>query len=84
VLIARPPGVDEAFPNTIVAGADGSPCSAVAVAVARHLSERFDAPLLVVLGSRGMHGVRALGSVSERVAHRAASSVLVVKGPTGG
>lgn len=34
---------------------------------------------LLVVGSRGMTGVRALGSVSERVAHRAASSVLVVR-----
>ena len=33
---------------------------------------------LVVVGSRGLHGVRALGSVSERVAHRAHCSVLVV------
>lgn len=40
---------------------------------------------LVILGSRGLHGVRALGSVSERVAHRADSSVLVVRtlAPTG-
>lgn len=34
---------------------------------------------LVVIGSRGLSGVRALGSVSERVAHRAACSVLVVR-----
>jgi len=39
-----------------------------------------DAGLLVV-GSRGLHGVRALGSVSERIAHCAACSVLVVRGP---
>jgi nucleotide-binding universal stress UspA family protein len=30
---------------------------------------------LVVVGSRGLHGFPALGSVSERVAHRARSSV---------
>jgi nucleotide-binding universal stress UspA family protein len=35
---------------------------------------------LLVLGSRGLRGVRALGSVAERVAHRAASSVLIVRG----
>ena len=35
---------------------------------------------LVILGSRGLSGSRALGSVSERVAHRANSSVLVVRG----
>lgn len=33
---------------------------------------------LVVIGSRGLHGVRALGSVSERVAHGAHCSTLVV------
>ena len=35
---------------------------------------------LIVLGSRGLHGLRALGSVSERVAHRARCSVLIVQG----
>jgi nucleotide-binding universal stress UspA family protein len=34
---------------------------------------------LLVVGSRGLHGPRALGSVSERVAHQAACSVLVVR-----
>jgi nucleotide-binding universal stress UspA family protein len=34
---------------------------------------------LTVVGSRGLHGARALGSVSERVAFRASSSVLVVR-----
>jgi nucleotide-binding universal stress UspA family protein len=36
---------------------------------------------LVVIGSRGLHGVRALGSVSERIAHTAACSALVVREP---
>ncbi|GIU91094.1 MAG: hypothetical protein KatS3mg010_2193 [Acidimicrobiia bacterium] len=36
---------------------------------------------LVVVGSRGLHGIRVLGSVSERVAHRTACSVLVVRLP---
>ena len=36
---------------------------------------------LVVLGSRGLHGIPALGSVSERVAHQAGCSVLVVRSP---
>ena len=40
---------------------------------------------LLIVGKRGLHGARALGSVSERVAHRAASSVLVVSArPVGG
>jgi nucleotide-binding universal stress UspA family protein len=34
---------------------------------------------LLVVGSRGVTGVRALGSVSERVAHRAPCSLLVVR-----
>jgi nucleotide-binding universal stress UspA family protein len=33
---------------------------------------------LIVIGKRGLSGVRALGSVSERVVHKAPSSVLVV------
>jgi nucleotide-binding universal stress UspA family protein len=36
---------------------------------------------LLVVGSRGLHGPSALGSVSERVGHRASSSVLVVRTP---
>jgi nucleotide-binding universal stress UspA family protein len=59
------------FPDLRVA--DGKPVDALLAAAA-------GADLLVV-GSRGRHGVRALGSVSERVAHRAACSVLVVRGP---
>jgi len=34
---------------------------------------------LIVIGSRGTTGLKALGSVSERVAHRAACSVLIVR-----
>ena len=34
---------------------------------------------LLVLGSRGLHGLRSLGSVSERVAHRAQCSTLIVR-----
>jgi len=34
---------------------------------------------LLVVGSRGLHGLKALGSVSERVAHEAACSTLVVR-----
>jgi nucleotide-binding universal stress UspA family protein len=121
VLIARKAGPD--FPRRIVAGVDGSPQSAAAYSVARHLSKRFSAELwpvvahgntggvdkqlvakiidyhhedlpgepvqaivaaaadadLVVVGSRGLHGLKALGSVSERVAHRAHCSTLVVR-----
>jgi nucleotide-binding universal stress UspA family protein len=37
------------------------------------------APDLLVIGSRGLQGLRSLGSVSERVAHEARCSVLVVR-----
>jgi nucleotide-binding universal stress UspA family protein len=40
-----------------------------------------DADLLVV-GSRGVHGIRAIGSVSERVAHQAHCTALVVHEPS--
>lgn len=36
---------------------------------------------LVVIGKRGLHGLRSLGSVSELVVHRAPCSVLVVPPP---
>ena len=42
----------------------------------RHAAETAD---LVVVGSRGLHGIRALGSVSEQVAHTASCSTLVVR-----
>jgi nucleotide-binding universal stress UspA family protein len=48
--------------------------------VAALVAASADADLLVV-GSRGLHGLKALGSVSERVAHQARSSVLVVRDP---
>jgi nucleotide-binding universal stress UspA family protein len=49
--------------------------------VAALVAAAADADLLVV-GSRGLHGLKALGSVSERVAHQARSSVLVVRRPS--
>ena len=47
-------------------------------AVAALVEAARDTDLLIV-GSRGLHGLRALGSVSERVAHQAGCSVLVVR-----
>jgi nucleotide-binding universal stress UspA family protein len=38
---------------------------------------------LLVVGNRGLRGLRSLGSVSERVAHKAPSSVLVVRARSG-
>lgn len=43
------------------------------------LAEESEDADLVVVGSRGLSGVRALGSVSERVAHEARCPVLVVR-----
>ena len=40
------------------------------------LSEVMD---LLVVGSRGLHGIRALGTVGERIAHTAHCSVLIVR-----
>jgi nucleotide-binding universal stress UspA family protein len=120
VLIARAARDSETWPQTIVAGVDGSLESAAAFTVACSVAARFsgsvravastkdqldreaaraiapeleehEAPAvqvlvaaseptdLIVLGSRGLHGLKALGSVSERVAHQARSSVLVVR-----
>lgn len=45
------------------------------------VAESADADLVVV-GSRGLHGLKAVGSVSERVAHQAKSSVLVARDGT--
>lgn len=65
----------------------------VALRVAPELQERAGRGLdvlktesetadLVVVGSRGLQGLKALGSVSERIAHQASCSVLVVRGTT--
>jgi nucleotide-binding universal stress UspA family protein len=45
------------------------------------LVERSRIVDLVVVGSRGVHGIRAIGSVSERVAHQAHCTALVVHAP---
>lgn len=50
---------------------DGSPATA--------LIERVEPDDLLIVGSRGVRGLRSLGSVSEAVAHRAPCSVLVVR-----
>jgi nucleotide-binding universal stress UspA family protein len=46
------------------------------------LTEAADRADLVVVGSRGLHGPRTLGSVSERIAHSASCTTLVVREPT--
>ncbi len=42
------------------------------------IADELDASLIVI-GSRGMTGIKALGSVSERVAHHASCSVLIAR-----
>jgi nucleotide-binding universal stress UspA family protein len=120
VLVAREARDPETWPQSVVAGVDGSAESAAAFSVARSIAERFggrvravaasadqldreaahaitseleeqpgravdvladasDPADLVIIGSRGLHGLKALGSNSERVAQRASSSVLVVR-----
>lgn len=53
--------------------ATGDPVAAIVAAA------RANRSALVVVGARGLSGVRALGSVSERVAHEAPCSVLVAR-----
>jgi nucleotide-binding universal stress UspA family protein len=104
VLVARTPADPARFPQAVVVGSDGSDDAQLAIGVAEHLAQRFDAGLravtaeadpvaalveasreadLLVVGSRGLRGLKALGSVSERVAHEAACSVLVVRSRAG-
>ena len=125
VLIARPARNPTTWPTSIIAGADGSSESELALAVARWVGSSSGAEVrvvsatgdqvdrdavqraapeleerdgravgvltaesetadLIVVGSRGLQGLKALGSVSERIAHQANCSVLVVRGPPTG
>jgi nucleotide-binding universal stress UspA family protein len=71
-------------------GGDGVDRAAVAAILDRRHEDLPDEPVralvaasadadLVVVGSRGLHGLKALGSVSERVAHDAHCSTLIVR-----
>lgn len=68
----------------LITGASGRPCGLYEKpgAVPERICQaaRASQASLVVLGRRGLSGVRALGSVSERVAHRAPCSVLLLPG----
>jgi nucleotide-binding universal stress UspA family protein len=66
--------LDPEAAHAIAPALEEQPDTAVAALAAA--SESVD---LIVVGSRGLHGLKALGSVSERVAHQARSSVLVVR-----
>jgi nucleotide-binding universal stress UspA family protein len=68
----QPPDLEHAreIADTVIVD-PGKPVTALTEA-----SSRVD---LVVMGSRGLHGIRSIGSVSERVAHNASCSVIVVR-----
>lgn len=68
---------DERLAATITGGDHDDDHEPPARALMR-AAERAD---LVVVGSRGLHGLARLGSVSERVAHDAECSTLVVREP---
>jgi nucleotide-binding universal stress UspA family protein len=72
-------------------GGEGVDKAAVAEIVDYHHEDLPDDPVealvagsvdadLLIVGSRGLHGIKALGSVSERVAHQAHCSTLIVRG----
>jgi nucleotide-binding universal stress UspA family protein len=78
-------------------GGEGVDKAAVAEIVDYHHEDLPDDPVealvagsvdadLLIVGSRGLHGIKALGSVSERVAHQAHCSTLIVRRglPAGG
>ena len=82
-------GVDESEPSMRAlavagelsrrTGAPLDPVYALDNSPAAALVEQATADDLLVVGSRGLRGLRALGSVSEAVAHKAAGSVLIVR-----
>jgi nucleotide-binding universal stress UspA family protein len=63
-------------PESALAGLTVEQLRGRAVSALAKVGEGVD---LIVMGARGLQGAKALGSVSERVAHRASSSVLVVR-----
>jgi nucleotide-binding universal stress UspA family protein len=71
--LAASDGLDREEAHTITSELQEQPGGAVDM-----LTAASDSADLVVLGNRGLHGLKAIGSVSERVAHRARASVLVV------
>jgi nucleotide-binding universal stress UspA family protein len=70
-------GVNERLVTEITGGLQDNTGRAPADA----LAAAAEAADLVIVGSRGLHGLRSLGSVSERVAHRAPCTALVVREP---
>ena len=77
-LVARGKGVDGAAVARIVGSHEARPDEPV-----RALAAASAEADLLVVGSRGLRGPRALRSVSERVAHAAHCSTLIVRGASG-
>ncbi len=71
-------GVEPTTPEQILAAVDTDVEQIRTRSPAAGLASCVTSADVLVVGSRGLHGLRALGSVSEAVAHRAPSSVLVV------
>jgi nucleotide-binding universal stress UspA family protein len=76
IIAAKEPLVDVAAARELAPGLEI--IDETVVHALHLLSEEAD---LIVVGSRGLRGIRALGSVSERIAHEARCSVLVVREP---
>ena len=74
VVATADPGVD--LEAALRIAPDCEPHEARALDTLAVASESAD---LIVVGSRGLRGMRALGSLSERIAHEASCSVLVVR-----
>jgi nucleotide-binding universal stress UspA family protein len=86
---ARAIAAHAGVPLRIVAAGGGKGIDAAALAAVDGVEQVAGGPVdallqgaglddLIVVGSRGLHGLKSLGSVSERVAHKAPCSVLVV------
>jgi nucleotide-binding universal stress UspA family protein len=72
-------GVEPAMPEEILAAVDDEVEHIHTRSAAAGLAACVTSADVLVVGSRGLRGLRALGSVSEAVAHRAPCSVLVVR-----
>ena len=90
--VARELGARRGSPVRVIVSQRNGSVDAAALAGIENLEWTVEGPVealttasagadLVVVGNRGLHGMAALGSVSERVAQQAYSSVLVVREP---
>ena len=75
--------LDGAIPRGVLQSGGAEEVEEVTAAwsAADGLCARVAAGDLIVIGSRELRGIRSLGSVSEAVAHKAPTSVLIIRGP---